>query len=338
VFSRKSHDEIVEKGILASRVKTFHFPIKPSFSRRKESKTVLRRTLGLSEKPFTALFFFGAEGVGPVRKFLNVLIDRRLKLQVVVICGRNERLKAEMETLSQGKAGLLDIAVRGYVTNLADFIAAADIVVGKSGPNQVFETLLQQRPIVISSFLANEKETTNWVISKKVGWLTRTPEHLATLLGKLAGRPEILAQYQKNIAALELHSGAEEICNFLYGLVKNAPKRTHRTMGGDLRKLRDSVVAEVEAISRRIDASEGMQLLKRAAEEAREKAETRSAVRATSAALSKTKSAARARSAARAQTKSAEQATSAALSQTKSAARAKSKSAAARRVPPHRNI
>ncbi len=338
VFSRKSHDEIVEKGILASRVKTFHFPIKPSFSRRTQSKLVLRRRLGLSQKPFTALFFFGAEGVGPVRKFLNVLIERRLKLQVVVICGRNERLKAEMEALSRGHAGHLDIAVRGYVTNLADFIAAADIVVGKSGPNQVFETLLQQRPIVISSFLANEKETTNWVISKKVGWLTRTPEHLATLLEKLAARPEILAQYQKNIAALGLHSGAEEICNFLYGLVKNAPKRTHRTVGSDLRKLRDSVVAEVEAISRRIDESEGMQLLKRAADDRRGKAETRSAVRATSAAKAKTKSAKRATSAAKAKTKSAKRATSAAVSKTKSAARTTSKAAAAHRSPPHRNI
>ena len=76
--------------------------------------------------------------------------------------------------------------MRGYVTNLAEYISAADVVVGKSGPNQVFETLLQQRPIIISSFLANEKETTNWVIGNKVGWLTRTPEHLATLLAKLA--------------------------------------------------------------------------------------------------------------------------------------------------------
>ena len=67
VFSRKSRDEIVEKGISASRVKVFHFPIKPSFSLRTESKTVLRRRLGLAQKPFTVLFFFGAEGVGPVR-------------------------------------------------------------------------------------------------------------------------------------------------------------------------------------------------------------------------------------------------------------------------------
>ena len=167
--------------------------------------------------------------------------------------------------------------MRGYVTNVADYIAASDVVVGKSGPNQVFETLLQCRPIVISSFLANERETTDWVIGNKVGWLTRTPEHLATLLEKLAVRPDILAQYQKNIRALKLHSGAPEICDFLYGLVKNAPKRQRRTVGDDLRKFRDAVVAEVEAISRRIDASEGMQRLKRAAEVRREKAGTPSA-------------------------------------------------------------
>ena len=45
--------------------------------------------------------------------------------------------KKEMETLADGRAGLLDIAVRGYVTNIADYISAADIVVGKSGPNEV---------------------------------------------------------------------------------------------------------------------------------------------------------------------------------------------------------
>ena len=69
VFSRKSHDEIIEKGIWARKVKTFQFPIKPSFSPRKESRDVLRRRLGLAVKPFTVLFFFGAEGVGPIRRY-----------------------------------------------------------------------------------------------------------------------------------------------------------------------------------------------------------------------------------------------------------------------------
>ena len=38
VFSQKSRDEIVQKGIPASRLKVFQFPVKPSFARRKESK------------------------------------------------------------------------------------------------------------------------------------------------------------------------------------------------------------------------------------------------------------------------------------------------------------
>lgn len=271
VFSRKSRDEIVEKGIWARKVKVFQFPIKPSFSPRKESRTVLRRRLGLAKKPFTVLFFFGAEGVGPVKKILATLIQRRLEIQAVVICGRNERLRKDMESLAMGDRGSLHITVRGYVTNLAEYISAADVVVGKSGPNQVFETLVQERPIIISSFLANEKETTSWVIGNKLGWLTRTPAHLATLLAKLVASPAILERYQQNIRRLKLHSGAPEICEFLYGLVKNTKKRKKRTVGDALRKLRDAVVAESEAISRRIDASEGMQRLKRAATTRRKK-------------------------------------------------------------------
>ncbi|MGA2615707.1 MAG: glycosyltransferase [Spirochaetia bacterium] len=262
VFSAKSRDEIAEKGIPSSRLKVFQFPVKPSFGRRTESKVTLRRRLQLESKGFTALFFFGAEGLGPVKKYIASAIERRLDLQVVVICGRNERLRRDLETLAAGPTGTVRLAIRGYVTNLADYIAAADVVVGKSGPNQVFETLVQGRPLIISSFLANEKETTNWVIGNRVGWLTRTPSQLATRLAKLAERPDIIAEYQRNIGRLKLHAGAREICEFLYGLVKDSKRRKRVTVADALRKLRDAVVAEGEAITRRIDESEGMKRLR----------------------------------------------------------------------------
>jgi len=251
-----------QKGIPASRLKVFQFPVKPSFARRKESKPTLRRRLQLEQKRFTALFFFGAEGVGPVKKYISTLIERKLDIQAVVVCGRNERLRRDLETLAAGPTGSVRIAVRGYLTNLADYIAASDLVVGKSGPNQVFETLVQGRPLIISSFLANEKETTNWVINNRVGWLTRTPSQLAARLSRLAQRPDIIAEYQRNIGRLKLHAGAEEICDFLYGLVKDRKRRKKVTMAEALRKFRDAVVSEGEAITRRIDESEGMKRLR----------------------------------------------------------------------------
>ena len=264
VFSKKSRDGIVAKGIARQTVKVFQFPIKPSFARRTQSPAVLRGRLGLDRKPFTVLFFFGAEGVGPVKKFIAVLIERGIALQAVVICGKNEKLKADMENLARSRTGSVRIQVRGYVTNLADYIAASDVVVGKSGPNQVFETLLQCRPIVISSFLANEKQTTDWVIGNKLGWLTRSPAHLATLLQRLEAQPRVLKRYQANIEAMKLRSGTPEICEFLAGIArqKRPPKKT--PVADALRKFRDRVVAEGEAISRRIEESENVRRFKRA--------------------------------------------------------------------------
>ena len=264
VFSKKSRDGIVAKGIARQTVKVFQFPIKPSFARRTQSPAVLRGRLGLDRKPFTVLFFFGAEGVGPVKKFIAVLIERGIALQAVVICGKNEKLKADIENLARSRTGSVRVQVRGYVTNLADYIAASDVVVGKSGPNQVFETLLQCRPIVISSFLANEKQTTDWVIGNKLGWLTRSPAHLATLLQRLEAQPRVLKRYQANIEAMKLRSGTPEICEFLAGIArqKRPPKKT--PVADALRKFRDRVVAEGEAISRRIEESENVRRFKRA--------------------------------------------------------------------------
>lgn len=220
VFSRKSLEEIVEKGISRKKIRLFQFPIKPSFARTNESRESLRETLGITVQPFTFLFVFGAEGRGPVRNYLSVLMEKGLEAQVVIICGNNASLKVEMETLARGPMGRLHIVVRGYVKDLARYIAAADVVVGKSGPNQVFETLIQERPIIISSFLANEEETSTWVLANKLGWLCRTPEQFARLSGKLIANPRLLETYRENIKAMNLRSGTPEICVFLYDLLQ----------------------------------------------------------------------------------------------------------------------
>jgi processive 1,2-diacylglycerol beta-glucosyltransferase len=217
VFSEQSRREIIAKGIRARTVKLFPFPINPGFSRRTAPKARLRRRLGLEERPFTLLLFFGAEGRGPAKRYLAELVARRLEVQVVVICGRNQRLAAQLADEARTlRGGPTRLAVRGFVTDVPDYIAAADLVVGKSGPNQVFETLLQERPLVISSFLANEARTTEWVVSHGVGWLCRTPDRFVALVERLLAQPALLEQCRRSIRGLGLKSGAPEICEFLY--------------------------------------------------------------------------------------------------------------------------
>jgi UDP-N-acetylglucosamine:LPS N-acetylglucosamine transferase len=238
VFSKRSRDEIVAKGLPARRVRLFPFPLNPEFRHRTASPAALRRKLGLSPEPFTVLLFFGAEGLGPAKKYLAEIAARQLDVQVVVICGRNGRLLADLEEEARHRHGAVRVAVRGFVNNVPDYIAAADVVVGKSGPNQVFETLLQQRPIVISSFLANEQRTSDWVIENGVGWLCRTPHQFGQLLVRLVDDPAILRAYRANIRRLELRSGAEEICEFLYDLAREHAGKPRRKRG--LARLREA--------------------------------------------------------------------------------------------------
>lgn len=231
VFSERSRDEIVAKGLPARRVLLFPFPLNPDYRRRTTSPALLRRGLGLAAEPFTVLLFFGAEGRGPARKYLAEIAARGLAVQVVVICGRNERLRRNLEADALHGHGAVRLAVRGFVSNVSDYIAAADIVVGKSGPNQVFETLLQVRPIVISSFLANEQRTSDWVLENGVGWLCRTPHQFGELLERLLADPTILRAYRANIRRLGLRSGAEEICDYLYGLARRHAGKPRRPRG-----------------------------------------------------------------------------------------------------------
>lgn len=272
VFSEKSRREIIGKGIRRRSVKLFPFPINPAFGRRAAPQARLRRELGLAEAPFTLLFFFGAEGRGPARKYLAELASRRLDLQVVVVCGRNDRLAAQLRDYDRAlEAAPRDgrgaassaapgrtarLAVRGFVSNLPDYIAAADVVVGKSGPNQVFETLLQERPLVISSFLANERRTAEWVLSNRVGWLCRTPERFVSLVERLLAKPETIAEYRRNIRKLSLRSGAPEICEFLYAETKKraaAGRRVHmiERLRKAARDLEAAARARIEAAAAR---------------------------------------------------------------------------------------
>jgi hypothetical protein len=205
---------------------------------------------------------------------------------VVVVCGKNRRLQKDMESFCRGNARIpapggnaripapggrtcaARFVVKGFVSNLGDYIAASDVVVGKSGPNQVFETLVQERPIIISSFLANEKETTEWVIRSRAGWLTRTPDNLAHLLARLAAHPEVLRDYQKSIRGLGLRSGAPEICAFLAEVLDGKKPARKRPVRDALRRLRDAVAAEGEAFSKRIDRAGEMRRRQRSARRA----------------------------------------------------------------------
>ena len=118
----------IGKKIPEKTIRVFPFPVRPSAARRSLDLRGVRSRLGLDPALFTVLISFGAEGVGPVRAYLRALMADDAPIQIVVVCGRNRILQNRLSKDVAASRGRARIVVTGFVANLPDYVAAADIV------------------------------------------------------------------------------------------------------------------------------------------------------------------------------------------------------------------
>ena len=78
---------------LMSQVVVHGLPIRPAFSKRQPPRRKLRKQLGLRRAGPAVLLVGGGEGMGPVERTVNAIAaGPGAKVQLVVVCGRNEKL------------------------------------------------------------------------------------------------------------------------------------------------------------------------------------------------------------------------------------------------------
>ncbi|HEU5265700.1 MAG TPA: glycosyltransferase [Jatrophihabitans sp.] len=99
-----------------------------------------RRTLGLPDRRI-ALVNAGSWAAGRIRRTVAALCAVP-DLFVVALCGRDERLRAELT----GRAGLRPV---GWTSEMATYLAAADVMVDNAGGLTCWEALAIGTPVVI---------------------------------------------------------------------------------------------------------------------------------------------------------------------------------------------
>jgi processive 1,2-diacylglycerol beta-glucosyltransferase len=133
-------------GVPRERTTTTGIPIHPVFSEAKERGTLLRKHGLDAERPIL-LQLAGGFGVGPIEGIYRALLDVGLPLQVVVITGKNEKARKQLEAVpcpSRHRAKVL-----GFTDEIDELMAAADLVVSKPGGLTTSETLARGAAMVI---------------------------------------------------------------------------------------------------------------------------------------------------------------------------------------------
>lgn len=75
----------------------------------------------------------GGHGLGALLQVVQSVIASSLRVTVIVVCGKNEKLRRAIEALPRGESNPTEIRILGYTNQMHALMASADLLVGKPG-------------------------------------------------------------------------------------------------------------------------------------------------------------------------------------------------------------
>jgi len=147
VGSAAARCELIRWGISPHRILVCGIPIDPVFA-SPHNKPEILRSLGLAAERPVVLVMAGGMGPLPLDEVVLGLERCGLPLQVIAVAGHNGEMRARLKSL-QGKV-TLDLHALGWIENVPELMAAADLLVTKPGGLSTSEALAAGLPMVLT--------------------------------------------------------------------------------------------------------------------------------------------------------------------------------------------
>ena len=160
----------------------------------------LRRELRLRPDLKTGMLLFGGFGSKVMYEIAERLDEAGLPLQLIVICGRNEKLAAQL----RARSWKMPVHVVGFTREVHRLMRAADFLIGKPGPGSVAEAMVRRLPVILecnSWTLPQERYNTEWVREQRVGIVLKSFDEIVNGVREQL-EPATLAEFQGNVGAL----------------------------------------------------------------------------------------------------------------------------------------
>jgi processive 1,2-diacylglycerol beta-glucosyltransferase len=155
----ETREHLAKLGIPRENLTVSGIPIDPIFTEVKE-KRAMRLKYGLEPDRTTIIVSAGGFGVGPIEHIMTSLLDMRHPAQVLAMCGRNEELAERVGEIARKapEGGNVTIHPIGYTTEMDEYMAASDLVIGKPGGLTMSEALAKGLVFVIVNPIPGQEE------------------------------------------------------------------------------------------------------------------------------------------------------------------------------------
>ena len=170
----------------------------------------VRKKLGLDQDKLTILIASGSEGTNVVMKVLPTLVLSSQPIQVIVACGNNKSLFKSIQTLNSfldKSAKRNSLIPLEFTPNIHQYMQAADLVIGKAGPNMLFETVATETPFFAITHISGQEDGNLDIIHDyNLGYVEENILKAQKLLKQIVAEPEQLTKFKLDILKLKKHN------------------------------------------------------------------------------------------------------------------------------------
>ncbi len=148
-------------GVPREKLRVTGIPIDPLFA-APLNRFEARKRLGLDADAAVILISAGGHGVGPLEQLVRDLLTLQRPWQIVAIAGKPEKIRRRLEELAK-EAGKLPrgspkLCPVGFTTEMDKYMAAADLMVGKTGGLTTSEALSCSLPMALIEPIPGQEE------------------------------------------------------------------------------------------------------------------------------------------------------------------------------------
>jgi UDP-N-acetylglucosamine:LPS N-acetylglucosamine transferase len=182
------------RGIDDSRLYFTGLPVRKQFLQdHSANRGEMFTALNLEPTLFTVFLQGGAEGAAGIEQTVKSILASGTPMQILLAAGTNRPLAARF-------SGVERVRVIPFTRNIAPYMTAANVIIGKAGPNTIIETVMLEKPFVATAFIPGQ-EAPNLAFLERhnLGWVCLEREAQEALIVQLATDPSLIAEKMQSI-------------------------------------------------------------------------------------------------------------------------------------------
>lgn len=205
----------IKKGIPNEKILPLGIPIRKQFA-TKIPKEGARNILGIENKT-TFLVMMGSMGFGNIVKDLQSIDDLEEDFQILCVCGKNEKMKKEIESIRWNKK----VIPYGFVDNVDVMMDASDIIITKPGGLTSSEFLAKKLPaIIMNPIPGQENRNTEFLVNNGAAIMVTDTFPLDEALFEMLESPVRMELFEKSVEVLAKPDATKNVCELAMKLAK----------------------------------------------------------------------------------------------------------------------